>query len=380
MRKLNKLMALVLSLVLCLSLAVTVSADTVPTNAPANGVYISKHLKVATGTTVPAATFKFTFTADTNNSIGLQEGEEHPVIPTRTVTYASGMEDTGTEGVVILRTDNILNGLTFPHAGVYAYTVSETANTYTIADSNKETMTYDSSEYTLRFYVENSTTSNAVEIKYVTIEKDGKTTTSNEGISTETTTTTDLEQTASNNFKFVNTYTKTLGDANAPALAISNTTKGKFADLTKEFTYTLNISKPNTTEATTYKYVVVNDNPVGEEKTGTYGENVTFKLDDGDTVKVYSVVSGSKYTLEQTKDSKYDVTLSVDSATATSVAKVENHLIDDDGSTADFTNTYNEQITPTGIELNNAPFMLMIGAAGIFMLLMLMSKKRREEA
>lgn len=356
MRKFNKLMALVLTLALCLSMAITASADETPTY-PA--VYITKDLKVAEGTTVPAAKFTFDFAFKRDASTGMQ-GDEAVTIASVDADF--GNSDTATDGIVSETVQVNMDASAFPHAGVYVFEVTEDKTTF--ASNEEHKVTYDEAKYVMNVYVVNGT--NGLEIKGATIANaSGKKVVTG-------------SETAENGFKFTNTYTRTLGTDGKAAATITNQTVGEYADMTKEFSFTLTVNKPATADDTTYTYAVVTDGVAGEKQIGTYGQAISgIKLDDDDSIEIYGVVAGSKYSVTQEPADDYKTTIEVNAAAATEVKDV---LISDTAAnTAVFTNTYKD-VTPTGIAMNNAPFMLMIGAAGLFLLLMLVSKKRREEA
>ena len=59
--------------------------------------------------------------------------------------------------------------MTFPHAGVYTYTVQETAGETSVENG---TVTYDGSVYTVRVYVKN-TENGGLEIDQITAAKSG---------------------------------------------------------------------------------------------------------------------------------------------------------------------------------------------------------------
>lgn len=122
--------------VMCMGTVVSAAEEpTVPT-AKAE---IQKDFQIAEGITVPGITFTFTFA-------GLEA--DAPVISAKTVDYSNA--DTVTSGISSKTVAEIFSGVTFPHAGVYTYTVKETAGATSVENG---TVTYDGSVYTVRVYV-----------------------------------------------------------------------------------------------------------------------------------------------------------------------------------------------------------------------------------
>lgn len=122
--------------VMCMGTVVSAAEEpTVPT-AKAE---IQKDFQIAEGITVPGITFTFTFA-------GLEA--DAPVISAKTVDYSNA--DTVTSGISSKTVAEIFSEATFPHAGVYTYTVKETAGETSVENG---TVTYDGSVYTVRVYV-----------------------------------------------------------------------------------------------------------------------------------------------------------------------------------------------------------------------------------
>lgn len=390
MRKMKSLVALVLAGVLCFGMT-TFAAESKTTAA-----YITKDLEVAAGTTTPEATFTFNFAADKANSVGLQ-GDETPAIEAKTVSYTEAITNEGEDGVITLTTGNVLEGVDFPHAGVYAYTVSEAATGFNSTET--ETVKYDTKTYTMLVYVVNGTDGPVVdnvivkgedeegtEGKLESLTNNGKSEANGGDESV-----VDNGEGKANSFRFVNTYEKISGkedgdgddeNGKVTSITISNATVGDYADKTKEFTYTLNVTKAATDDATEYKYVVVKDG-VEEVKTAAFGADVEFTLNDADVVYVKDLGSGATYTVTVNGETDYTTTAVVDgNTTAADEAEdceVKDVLVSEDGSAADFTNTYaDNDVTPTGIIINNLPYVMLItvAAAGLFIVV---AGKRREQ-
>ena len=141
--------------VMCMGTVVSAAEEpTVPT-AKAE---IQKDFQIAEGITVPGITFTFTFA-------GVEA--DAPAISAKTVAYSNA--DTVTSGISSKTVAEIFSGVTFPHAGVYTYTVQETAGETSVENG---TVTYDGSVYTVRVYVKN-TENGGLEIDQITAAKSG---------------------------------------------------------------------------------------------------------------------------------------------------------------------------------------------------------------
>lgn len=112
---------------------------------------------------------------------------------------------------------NILANTTFPHAGIYTYEVEETDATITPLNG---TITYSLATYTMVVYVQNG--ASGIEVSNFVVTRD----TDDKGAAVG----------SKEDMVFINTYNSDT------TLTITNGVTGNFADLTKEFTYTINIT------------------------------------------------------------------------------------------------------------------------------------------
>lgn len=385
MKKMKSILALVLAMILCLGMSVTSFADETPTLA--KEVYITKDLNIAKGTTTPNVTFTFKFEADTNASQGLQGyAGEIPAIADKTVTYSDAITDVGDDEVITLTTGDILAGLTFPHAGVYAYTVREAQTGFT--DTATEKMTYDSKEYTLRIWVVNGTEGTVIKGATVSTTT-GKVTTTTNGKDTVTEGTDESKAANDNGFRFSNNYTKTSG-TNGDSITVSKAVVGEYADKSEDFTFTLNVTKASTDKSaeTTYSYVITrdsdhaNDNTDALTGTGTYGTDLTFTLDADEKLVVKNLVAGASYTVKETGVADYTASVVLDGTETKgekgSDLQVTAEFVDEKGSTAAFTNTNDgSEVPPTGIIINNLPYVMLILVAVLGFSFFFVSRRRR---
>lgn len=332
----KKIRVLLLTLVLAVtmmagSLAVFAEGEVPSVNT--NGtVTVTKTLNTNKGSTV-TETFKYTATAVATET---STAEETPAATIADISISAAAGDTVTTGT------GTLSFGTFPHAGVYQYTVKETAGT-------TEGMTYDTTEYTVRVYVVNG--KNGLTISEITAE-------------------TNKEKVSS--VAFDNSYVE-----NADTLTISKVTTGGSADKTKKFTMTVKFTDPALgTQAT-----IVPSKNVTANADGSY----TFELADGESATFSNILAGTTYEIVEAQDSKYTATAVIvangENIATQTPAKGVNYeqggiLIGENTNTATITNTM-EDITVTGVIMNVLPFVMMIVIAGAAMALYVVSRRRR---
>ncbi len=311
---------------------------------------ITKELKLAEGITIPGATFKFTAAKITADA---------PEATIANITYsATDSKGNLTNGVYLIDKSSDITFGTFPHAGEYQYTVTETTNTYNLATG--ESMVYSTEVYTMRVYVINS------ENGGTEIDKITATNTSGDKVDT---------------MKFENVYAK-----NDASLSISKTTEGKHADRTKDFTFTLTFTKSATADADTYEGMIGN-----EKVEFKAGEAKTFELHHGEEIVFTNLPAGTRYVVEETGTADYTpsvkvvengtTTVNKDAAKGESLASAETNetnLVGEGTNTVDFTNSYAD-IPITGLILSNLPFAILIGAAAALLALGTFAKRFKTE-
>lgn len=335
---------------------------------------VTKELQFAEGVETPDVDFSFDFTAETfEGSTALPAGT--PNLDT-TISYDGTETGSTSDGLttVVKETGNIFEGETFPAAGVYEYSVVETA-------SGVEGMDDSRAEYTMKVYVKNGIYGTYV--YSVTVNQDKN----DEGeIGTGKV---DPEQPETpgtgNGFKFVNVYTEQGSgdpdDPNAKALTISKTVAGEYGDHTKDFTFNVTLVKAVTASDESYTGYV------GDESyTFVPGEATEVTLKHGESLTFDSLPVGTKYTVVETGTENYTgsaVVTEGEEVTNVDAQEGANLTVSDklvkagaNNSTA-VTNTYDDaSVTPTGIIINNLPFILLIVAAAAGIALYAVSRRR----
>lgn len=369
--------------------APTVLADnetaTATTTGEANAkVVINKVLNIAEGITTPAATFKFTFTPKTGTSsngapyeVASETDAAKGHIPERTVTYSSA--DKAQQDKIVKPTEDIFKDVSYDHAGEYVYTVKEEANTYN-ATAGLDAIKYDTKTYDMHVIVKNKKGAGTY-ISSVFFKENGTTTTAEKKEPS--------TGSATEGFKydlFENTYTKEGGkitpgtggggdtvDTNAKALTIKKQVSGGTADKTKDFSFKLVVKLPSTnkTAATPVQNITVNHGNKPEQvAVDQDGVTITktFTLKHDETFTVDSLPAGSHYTVTETGTPGYTASAAYKAngeekkqqGTQSADFTVQDVLVGEKTNENNITNDLPD-VTPTGLLIDNLPFILMIG-------------------
>lgn len=378
----------------------TFADDNDVATAKANGetsakVSINKVLNIAEGITTPEATFTFTFTPKTGTSSNGAPYEtidsSNGQITDKNVSY-SGTDVLATGQTSIKKeTGDIFREVNYTHAGEYVYTVAEKQNVGWQAISKNGTpidfMTYDNRNYEMHVIVKNKTTGgtyiSSVYFKQVSPSVNGKVKPSESG----TTYKYDL---------FTNIYRKNAGkitdpnepnpnkpnvskvDPNAKSLVIKKVVSGATADKSKDFTFKLTFTKASTetSQSITGK--------IGEtSKTFVYGQETTITLRHDQSLVFDTIPAGTRYKLVETGSQGYTASAAYkengasknQAGTVSTNFTQDNILIGEKPNDNTITNSLPD-VTPTGLLIDNLPFILMIGLglAGFVVL----SKKRKQ--
>lgn len=378
----------------------TFADDNDVATAKANGetsakVSINKVLNIAEGITTPEATFTFTFTPKTGTSSNGAPYEtidsSNGQITDKNVSY-SGTDVLATGQTNIKKeTDDIFREVNYTHAGEYVYTVAEKQNVgWNVIQKNGspiDFMTYDNRNYEMHVIVKNKTTGgtyiSSVYFKQVSPSVNGKVKPSESG----TTYKYDL---------FTNIYRKNAGkitdpnepnpnkpnvskvDPNAKSLVIKKVVSGATADKSKDFTFKLTFTKASTetSQSITGK--------IGEtSKTFVYGQETTITLRHDQSLVFDTIPAGTRYKLVETGSQGYTASAAYkengasknQAGTVSTNFTQDSILIGEKPNDNTITNSLPD-VTPTGLLIDNLPFILMIGLglAGFVVL----SKKRRQ--
>jgi len=412
------LTALALAGGLCLSGVSAAMADeanpaTGTAESPAQAK-ITKVLEMPDGTETPVEEFVFEFTRVSVDDV-TGTSTNMPTIPNATVSYNGSETAAAVSGVISIpkqTTDNILKDVSWPHAGVYVYTISEATGT-------NDDMAYSAAVYELWVWVSNCDSGTGCDnglyvsgISTYAIEDD-------EGDEVEPKVKVDPTpgdgSTTFSNLAFKNVYVETNdGDPTDPEdhmLNVSKEVTGEYADQTYHFPFTVTVTKPSTGVAGTpvYKgYVVEEDGDdlviVTSEAncTSTYldgpssakyckvtsGTAITINLKHGQQLVFVDLHVGATYTAVEAYDDRYDASVDVTAngvgpttltpADAGDPMSTGPQVIGANENSAAFTND-RVGTTPTGLRLNDLPFvgLIVLGLAAIVVMVVVRRGKSR---
>lgn len=326
-----------------LALVMVLSMSTVAFAADNQDASFTKTYKITNeGTSNPAETFTFTFTADhvtdSNSNLGTAN---MPAIPNATVAYGAGSATT--EG--LQKTVNVaLSNVNWPGVGVYYYKVAETAG-------STAGVTYDDTSAWLKVTVVYDEGTSTYYTAFVTLnlaDEDGN------GI----------------------TDTKTGGFTNeysAGSLAITKKVTGNLGDKDAYFAVKVKLTGEDKSYANSYTVSggSYEDNPT----TIAIGTETTFYLKNEDTITINNLPYGVTYTVVE---ENYTTETQGAYDEATYVFSDNNKKID---SAADIVTITNNKgtVVDTGIDLDSIPYVLMLAVACVGMFLFVSKKRMMRE-
>lgn len=389
--KTKKLLAILLVIAMATMLCVSAFAEPAGPNVTGTeesqaAAAITKELKMPVGTNTPAATFSFHF-------------DGTPSIADQSVTFtaADTGSDSGDVKTVYKTTGNFVpSAASFGHAGRYEYTVTETANTYTAADTEK--MTYSQAEYKVTIDVANGAKDGDLYIKNVAVqqikEDDGTASPTNDKVDPSVP---GADDTDGNAFKFSNIYVKTAEEDDTDTtdpenpkdpnpendgtgLYVAKVVSGDMGDKTKAFTFNVKVTAPSLSSKAGYTAEIVDVNESGKvlrTLTFTSGTAKTVELADGQRLIFNDLDIGAAFEVSESAAEGYTAVVS---GTGTVAEGVSTGRVAEASDNVTVTNTSNDDsTTPTGILMNNLPYIILLllvvgGLTGY-----IVSKRRREQ-
>lgn len=205
---------------------------------------------------------------------------------------------------------------------------------------------------------------------------------------------------------FTNTYIKNniATDPTDPILSISKTVDGAYGNREMYFAFNLTVNRAAlVAEGTKYKVYVMEgttavtsaENTAAEIKTDGEGRKyfevtadtaTAINLKHGQKLAFVDTHVGTTYTMTEVGKADYKPSVSIIANGAAAVVINDKdfgdslstgaRLIGENANSAAFTNTYKE-VTPTGISLNNLPFIMMIALAGILLVVYVVVRYRK---
>lgn len=348
----KKIGALVLAGTMLLSMRTGVFAAEnidIPNVNGQDGVKITKDFVMADGLAIPQATFKFQVRSKTPDALSATIQD---------ISYdANDIKIKQTDGSYVISKDQKLSFEgNWQHAGEYVYKVTETQD-----PANKvENVTYDSSEYTLRVYVVNK--NDNLEVEKITAEKAG---------------------TKTAKILFTNTYAK-----NDATLTIEKKTTGKYANKTKEFNFEITFTKSPMSDKRTFT-----GNIESEPVECIAGTPKSFTLADGEQLVFSNLPVGTTYVVKELDAlDGYTPSVTVVENRTTTINRIaaqegdaldtlkeggKKNLVGEYENKVTFTNTHQGGVVPTGILMNNLPFILLVAVAIVAFVSLAVIKRRR---
>ncbi len=388
---------------------------------------ITKKLIMPEGTTTPGATFTFHFEKvsvdDSDDSTVL---DKMPDFPNATLSFDSSdtgnIDNTSHTKTILKQTGDLLTtgNKSFPHAGVYVYDVTELQSVTGYTPGANEQYVYSLAEYELRIYVKEGPSGAlyVAGVGTVITEEDSSNGTSATGDKVDATPKTGDPNTTGEYSKmiFTNIYSKTAGgtdseDTTTPALTISKVVASEYADKSKYFAFNVDVEEldsilnPAGSSVTYRAYVVESssgtivtgtDNYTNPETDSagkkfikiTAGTPIEVNLKHDQSLVFTDLTVGAEFTVEEAAVPYYVATYmqKVNNGNPTagnsntaedSACKTDSALIGEGTNSVEFTNTY-RTITPTGVIVNNLPYvMILILAAGSFMAFVVVKSRKK---
>ena len=405
----------------------TTDTNTNPTDAKA---YITKQFDMPVGTTRPDETFTFnegTISKDGKPStvtLGDKEvnnlGSKDIKFDSKSTKKTIEVNGAGNEHKIYrylastpLLTDADETALKNAGAGVYTFPITEShpASGYvtpgTTPDGTKETkLTYSQAEYEVTVYVKTGANGNYIGTIKVSKEKDDQGTT----ITAENEKKVDPSQPDDNipgsgGLRFVNTYTEKFNkldnpgggspDPNDPTkpdnrdkvLSVGKIVSGDLGDKNKPFTFTVKVTQPSlvTSKDETYHAQVFtkDGDPDGSEFTFHSGDVITKNLSHGEKLVFKDLYVGTAFEAQETDgDPTYTSSTyaRLNGGDPTEKAKERAKVtgnVSENTDTVVVVNTRNTT-SPTGIIVNNLPYILLVLGVVAGFVGYIASKRRRE--
>ena len=330
--------------------------------SPITSVPVNKTVSAAENTYAPNTTFNFTVTpagATTitdkeGNSVDVKAGIDNGLKADKGATFAPDTTaDTSATYTPLVANKASLktDASVFTEPGIYHYTVSEVDGGY----EGYEGITYDTTIYDVYVYVSakldaDKNTTNDMYVSGVVSAKsvDG--------------------EIAKSDLNFNNEY------KGVYTVTVTKKVQGGFATAGDTFKFNVTV---NGATGEVYK-VAYTTKSVQTTTHVASGDTIEVELGKDDTVIIYGLSATDSYTITE-KDVTNGKTAT--GYTVTDTCGGNDGKVEGMGGTADasytITNT-KEAVTPTGIAMTVAPYILMVAVAGIFAVLFL--RRRHEEA
>lgn len=352
-KMLQRLAAVMLAGTMMMAMGTTVFAEDAPAGNVTGNVSFTKTLDMsqAEGASVPDVTFKYTIAsgsevAATDTTPEILSGAEATGLPTvGTAVYAH--TDTDLRKTVSVDFSKV----TFSKPGIYRYVITEQASEN--ADITDDT---NATRY-LDVYVVNGETENTYAIDH-SVLLPSAITPNNAGVYG--------EGLASKSNGYTNKYT-------TYQLSLDKVVNGTMGDKSKEFGFTINFSEGPANASFTY-----DGKPVQLDESGN--GSVDIKLTDGTQAAVITgIPSTVKYTITENIEAKegYTTSYKINDGAAIEGRTTGKQAMGTANNAVVCTNMKNA-VTPTGIVMNIAPYVLMVAVAAVLAVVFLRRRNNFE--
>jgi len=359
---------------LSLAMALTGFAPAVALAEQPETPTVEKIVQLNNGSTVDAT---FTFKAEPTVLFKETDNETETHTVTATIGSKNTIEVKADGSKAENKGEATINFGNFDHAGVYAWTVTEVSSSAADSKGTFQNNT-ENKTYTLVAVVSNpSTEGGAYTVSSYQVWDGVPTATEVEG---------KVQYSGSNTAKksdkatFTNKYTENTdennSDKNPSNLTITKTVTGAQGDKSKDFTFTVTFTIPKGTILPKDKTAadVLNEikatatdgatiKTQGQAVDGATTRTFTFTAKDAKSVTFTNILVGTTYKVEEAEANKggYKTTWAAVS-NGTSETKQDGILVGEKTNTGTMTNAKEDTVV-TGLIVNNAPFIVMIGVA-----------------
>lgn len=315
---------------------------------------VQKQLDLNPGSTV-SATFTYSITpkelsTGTGNEKTYTDGPAAAIADITLTGASNTANNTGTGAITF---GGKSDASVFAHAGVYAWTIKEND---TQNPAGLGAFQDDPQVYTLIATVVNG--DNGLEFSSFVIVK---------GEATSVTNTSKADA-----LKFDNKYTENTTE-NSNDLTITKAVAGKQGDKSKQFEFTVTFTAPSVlpegkTAADVLNAITATANGATDIQFADAADGtrtVTFKAADAQGVTFSNVLVGTTYSVQETAVDGYTQSWKA-TANGTESTSQANLLIGENANNGTMTNTH-EDVTPTGLIINNLPFIMLgcVAVAGV---------------
>lgn len=388
--------------------------------------FITKYVKLPSGVTIPDKTFEFEVTPQ-GNAPAVKAGADLDLNTLKDGDFrASASEADGSSLVGNLKIADWFDATSFPAAGKYTYIVKEKAPEgyeESIGDNANEKLVYSQAQYTIEIYVTNDGTGKKIE-DIIAKDEQGKVDVTDTD-PTDNHTQDDVTDANAEGATFVNDFQNLGNTPDDPTevdptdddfgdLGIKKVVTGTYGDKTAPFKFNVTVNKPeagypvDTVEAFIYTDGVKAESPI----VFTFGtENTDITLKSGQTLAFLNLPEGATYAVTENLAGMTAVTPADYKASYETINKdadgVDTSIVtvtpieasdaganlaladgnkkaivnDDQKNTVVYTNDSQIDDTPTGILMNNLPYIVLaLVAIGGLVAYVVVRRRNADEA